>query len=409
MSVDRREFLLSAAALAAVSHAAPAGAAGRKGPPAADLLGSGLRSDFPRVDSPLYLNSAGKHPLGLPMLRAMERHLHHEVYGAGEDRAFFGREDQQTLKEEFGALINAGADEVAFVQSTSDGENIVVAGMDLARRGGNVVIDDLHFTTSFLMYKMLEKQGLELRIVPSKGGRVTPEDYERAIDSKTRLVSMALVSNINGYLHDAAGISDIAHAHGAYVYADMIQAVGAVPLDMRALGIDFAAASVYKWLMAERGFGLLYVRRELQGDVVATTRSGHRQVKNFDRLKMTWEALPGAARYETGNIAEPLAAATLAGVRYVQAIGVEAIGVHAARLTVRLQEALPRLGYASLTPPETPTPIVAFSVPDVDETLRRLEEADILVTVAHPESRMRVSVSVFNTDTDIDRLVDALA
>ncbi len=409
MPVDRREFLLSAAALTAITGDGPAVVAQPGPPPTAGRLGAGLRADFPRVDSPLYLNSAAQHPLGLPMLRAMERHLHYEVYGEGEGRAYFSKQDQQTLKEELGGLINAEAEEIAFVQSTSDGENIVIAGMDLAARGGNVVIDDLHFTTSFVMYKMLEKQGVELRIVPNRDGAVAPRDYERAIDADTRLVSMALVSNINGFLHDVVAISEIAHARGARVYADMIQAVGAVPLDMRAMGIDFAAASTYKWLMAERGFGLLYVGKEHQGEVVATTRWGHRQVKNFDRETMTWEAMPGAARYETGNISEPLAAATLAGVRYIQAIGVDAIAAHAGRLVERLQTELPRIGYSSMTPARTPTPIVAFRVPDVDEARRRLDDAGILVTIAPPERRMRVSVSVFNTDEDVDRLIEALA
>ena len=144
MSVDRREFLRSTAALTAVSPIALATlAAGRPGPRMAASLGADVRADFPRVLSQTYLNSAAQHPMGLPMLGAMERHLHYEVYGEGDGRQYFSRADQMALKEEFGALINAGADEVAFVQSTSDGENIVVAGMDLPRRGGNVVVDEI--------------------------------------------------------------------------------------------------------------------------------------------------------------------------------------------------------------------------------------------------------------------------
>jgi selenocysteine lyase/cysteine desulfurase len=343
------------------------------------------------------------------MLRAMQRHLDYEVYGPGDGRQYFSRKDQATLKEEFGALINATADEIAFVQSTSDGENIVVAGMDLPRRGGNVVVDDLHFTTSLFMYKTLEERGLELRVVKHRDGAVPLEAMSDAIDSDTRLVSMALVSNINGFMHDVARVSEMAHARGAYVYADMIQAVGAVPVDMRAMGIDFAAASTYKWLMAERGFGLLYVRQEHQDTVVPTTRWGHRQVRDFDRGEWTWERLPGAARYETGNISEPLAATVLASVRYIQALGVDNIVAHAQRLIGRLRTELPERGYASLTPEGTGTPIGAFHLPDPEDTVRRLEATDIAVTIKSSEQRMRVSVSVFNTDDDIDRLVDALS
>lgn len=410
MQIDRRDFLLTTAAMATATASARF-AAGDEGEAARSpaSLGAALRSDFPRVSSETYLNSASYHPMGVPMRAAMNRHLDYKTYGPGEGRAFFGREDQAVLKAEYGALINADADEIAFVQSTSDGENIVVAGLGLPERGGNVVLDDLHFTTSLFMYKMLEEQGLELRVVKSRDGEVPIEAMDAAIDDETRLVSMALVSNVNGYMHDVAEISALAHAHGAHVYADIIQAAGAVPVDVKAMGIDSAAASTYKWLMAERGFGLLYVRRDLQETEVPTTRYGHRQVRRFDRETLTWERRSGADRYETGNISEPLAACTLAGVRYIQALGVDNMVAHAQSLIRRLREELAPLGYSPMTPAGSTTPIVAFRVPDADDLIRRVREANIAVTVAPSERRMRVSVSVFNTDEDVDRLVSALA
>ena len=139
----------------------------------------------------------------------------------------------------------------------------------------------------------------------------------KAIDKNTRLVSMALVSNVNGFMHDAKAVSAIAHARGALVFADIIQAVGAVPVDVKALGIDFASSGTYKWLMGERGIGFLYVREDLQGTVLPTTRYGHRQVSNFNRAELTWEPMPGAARYETGGIPVILAAGVNAGIDYV--------------------------------------------------------------------------------------------
>src|SRR4029078_10201651 len=153
------------------------------------------------------------------------------------------------LKRRFAAFIGATANEIAFIQNTSDGENIVVMGMDLPKRGGNVVLDELHFETSLYMYKSLEAKGVELRVVKHRNWAIDIEDMGRAIDRNTRLVSLSLVSNVNGYLHDARAISDLAHAHGAYVFADMVQAAGAVPIDVRAMGIDFGSAATYKWLM----------------------------------------------------------------------------------------------------------------------------------------------------------------
>ena len=405
MPVDRRQFLFGTAVVATAGGWTTAAALQ---PAAPTSPGASLRANFPRTATQTYLNSASQHPLGRHALGAMERHLHYEVFGSGDGRAFFGRADQEELKTRYGVLINADPEEIAFVQNTSDGENIVVAGMDLPRRGGNVVVDDLHFITSLYLYKTLEAKGLELRVVEHRDGAMRLEDLAAAIDDDTRLVSLALVSNINGYLEEMRAISDLAHRRGAYVYSDLVQAVGAVPVDVRALGIDFGAASTYKWLMAERGFGLLYVRRDLQDTVVPTTRWGHRQVRGFDRETWTWESVPGAARYETGSISEVLAAAALAGVRYLDDLKVERIAAHARRLIGRLQTELPALGYPSLTPTGNRSPIVAFRLSDPVDTARRMRDANIAVTIAPQDQRMRVSVSVFNDDDDIDRLVEAL-
>jgi selenocysteine lyase/cysteine desulfurase len=328
--------------------------------------------------------------------------------GAGPGRSDFGAEKQQDLKRRFGQLINATPAEIAFTSSTSDGENIVVTGLDLARRGGNVVLDELHFTSSLYMFKELEKKGVELRIVKHRNWAIDPKDMDRAIDRNTRLVSLALVSNVNGYMHDCKTISAMAHARGAYVFADIIQAVGAVPIDVKAMGIDFAATGTYKWLMGERGLGFLYVREDLQGTVLPTTRYGHRQVANFNRAALTWEPLPGAAMYETGNIAVMLAACVHAGITYVQALGVDKIRAHARALTERLQNELPPLGYEPLTPRATETPTLAFAVKDVDGTAKALQAGKVAATIIANESRLRLSVSVFNTHDDIDRVVDVL-
>jgi selenocysteine lyase/cysteine desulfurase len=404
MPVDRRQFLLSAAALTASARSAFADEA-----PSDAVFPPSVREDFPIASAQTYLNSAAIHPMSVPVSRALEAHLAFRLKGAGEGRADFGDEQQKDLKRRFAQLIGAKPNEIAFVQNTSDGENIVVMGMDLPRRGGNVVLDELHFETSLYMYKSLEAKGLELRVVKHRDWAIDIKDVERAIDTRTRLVSMALVSNVNGYLHDARAIGDLAHAHGAYVYADMVQAAGAVPLDVRAMGIDFGGTATYKWLMGERGFGFLYVREDLQDTVVPTTRYGHRQIANFDRVGLTWEPLPGAARYETGTFPNALALCAHTSLQYIERLGQSNIRAHARQLTDRLQKELPRLGYPSLTPVGNETPIVAFQLKDVAATARKLRQGRVTATIIEKERRMRLSVSVFNVQEDIDRLLTVLS
>ncbi|HVG86990.1 MAG TPA: aminotransferase class V-fold PLP-dependent enzyme [Vicinamibacterales bacterium] len=406
MVLGRREFLAGAGTLALTSRSLLAGGQAATRPPG--IFPASVRADFPSVTRETYLNSAALHPVGSFTARAMQQLIDFRLHGPGEGRADFGAKDQQALKEKYASLIGATADEIAYTSSTSDGENIVVLGLDLAKKKGNVVIDELHFTTSLYMYKELEKQGVELRIVKHRNWAIDPHDMDKAIDRNTRLVSLALVSNVNGFMHDCKAVSDLAHARGALVFADIIQAVGAVPLDVNALGIDFASAGTYKWIMGERGFGFLYVKKALQGTALPTTRYGHRQVTNFNRAELTWEPLPGAAMYESGGIAVVLAAGVSAGIDYVRGLGIDKIRSHARLLTDRLQAELPPLGYLPLTPRGTETPIVAFGLKDGAATSRTLQAGKIVGTVVGNENRLRLSVSVFNTHDDIDRAVAVL-
>jgi len=405
MTLGRREFLAGAGALAVSARSAFAFAQTTR--PGA-VFPAAVRADFPSVALETYVNSAAMHPLGTFAARAIEQGLAYRLHGAGVGRVDFGADRQQDLKKRYGQLIGATPNEIAYTANTSDGENIVVMGMDLPRRGGNIVIDELHFTTSLYMYKELEKKGVALRIIKHRNWAIDIDDVDKAVDRDTRLVSLALVSNVNGYMHNCKAVSALAHARGAYVFADIIQAVGAVPVDVKALGIDFASAGTYKWLMGERGLGFLYVRDDLQDTALPTTRYGHRQVANFNRAELTWEPLPGAAKYETGGIPVLLAACVSEGISYLNALGLDKIRAHARQLIDRLQNELPPLGYKPLTPRGTETPIVAFELNDAAATQHALQAGKVAATIVGNENRLRLSVSVFNTHDDIDRVVEVL-
>ncbi|MDP2323991.1 MAG: aminotransferase class V-fold PLP-dependent enzyme, partial [Gammaproteobacteria bacterium] len=243
-TLGRRQFIAGAGAFAAAlpstTFAVGDGAQSAK----TGIFPASVRAAFPSVSRETYLNSAAMHPVGTFAADAVKQLVDFRLLGPGEGRSDFGAAKQDELKKKFGALINASASEIAYAANTTDGENSVVMGLLGGSGGsggsGNIVIDELHFTSSLYMYKELEKQGVELRIVKHKNWTIDPEDMAKAIDKNTRLVSMALVSNVNGFMHDAKAVSAIAHARGALVFADIIQAVGATPVDVKALGIDFA-------------------------------------------------------------------------------------------------------------------------------------------------------------------------
>lgn len=421
--LKRREMLKSATIAAGLVAKASEAASPEKG-----VDWAAVREDFPWLKRRLWLTAADYHPLSVRSLAAMERHLRYRVHGEGEGSSPFGAQELET-KRLFAQLINAKPSEIAFVQSTTDGENIVIAGLRLDEAKGNVVIDDLHYQASKYMYRMLEREGrIELRIVrySERDGcwAVHPEDMERAIDKNTKLVSLALVSNINGYLHDVRRTSEIAHRHGAYLYADMIQGAGAVPIDVQAMGIDFAACGAYKWLMGDFGFGFLYVREDLQDKVVKRSRYGVRQYTSLNNTQTDsqFALRPGAARYEVGSFSYIGGTCAHAALQYIHELGVSNIRSHAKQLTGQLQKELPRLGYTSLTPADNETPIVSFRTPDYQKTAAKLKKAFGTTVIAlrrwefsEPSSQvkivpgMRISPSVYNNQSDIDRLLEALA
>src|SRR5262249_43930096 len=209
------------------------------------------KADFPLAAKRTYLNNAGYHPMSVKASRAVDDYLGRHTEGTKEpDWAV-----SAAVKRDFAALINARPAAVSYVTSTMVGENLVVAGLGIANGGGNVVTDGLHFEGSLYLYGSLRERGVDVRVVRPRDWRIDPRDLERAVDRNTKLVAVSLVSYLNGFQHDLKAVADLAHAHGAYVYADVIQAAGAVPMDVQAACVDFCACATYKWLMGDFGLG----------------------------------------------------------------------------------------------------------------------------------------------------------
>jgi selenocysteine lyase/cysteine desulfurase len=396
-----------------------AGAASGLAPLAASTSDfSASRNDFPWSETEVFLNNAGWHPIGVHSIRAMQAYLDYKMKGPGDSREDFHGGKQDEVKRLFARLIHAKPSEISFVPSTLVGENLVVAGLGIPGSKWNVVTDELHYEGALFMYQNLQKQGLDLRIVRQRDYRIDLHEVEKVVDRNTRLIATSLVSYVNGCLQNVRGLADLAHAHGGYLYTDIIQAAGAVPIDTTAMGMDFAACSGYKWLMGDRGLGYLFVREELQDRVMRRTQYGDRQFREFDyhmfphdppgNSRITWEqARPCAGTfYEVGNISNIAAAAQSASLPYILRLGVENILAHSLRLTDRLRREMPRLGFPCITPEGNQSPTVAFVVREPEGTRAKLARARVAVKVEWRQ--MRVSPSVYNTDADIDRLLNAL-
>jgi selenocysteine lyase/cysteine desulfurase len=329
-----------------------------------------------------------------------------------------GQAVKDDVKSTFASLINARPSEISFIQSTMAGENLVVSGIGLPQSGGNVVTDALHFDGSMYLYGSLKARGLDVRVVRPREWRIDLRDMEKVVDRNTKLVALSLVSFYNGFQHDLKAVCDLAHAHGAHVYADIIQAAGAVPIDVRASGVDFCACSSFKWLMGDFGLGFLYVREDLLDRVIRRTQYGYEQTDDIvahllptdpsSRDAYTWNVLPGAgAHFQVGTMSYAALAALRQSLHHIQEIGVANIQAHRQPLLQRLQKEMPRLGFEPMTPSESTSPIVSFAMKDPAAVAARMQKARI--TIGDSLNRLRVSPSVFNDQTDIDRLLEALS
>lgn len=409
--ITRRNWLaLSAATLAGA--AACRSAASASPPPAAPPSALPDRASFGLEG--VYLNAGSQHPISRPARASLEAYLDNRMahapgggYSLGSDAAI----------EKFARLVNADADEITFVQSTTTGEQMIVRSLMLPQPGARIVTDTLHFFGSIPLYMELGKAGCDVAWVKHKDGRILLEDMDRAIIPGTRLVALSLVSTVNGFQHDLKAICDLAHSRGALVYADIIHAAGCVPVDLHASGVDFAACSSYKWLMGDFGLGFLYMRRAAR-EALTRTQYGYYGIDSFTSHVYPFDP-PGeeVASYSFPDTATGLFAlgthshtgiALLNGsLEYIETIGVESIQKHAISLTTRLKQGLLSQGYSLMTPQESETPMVACAYENARAKIGpKLKDAGITTTVS--ANRFRPSVSVFNTADDIDLFLDVI-
>jgi selenocysteine lyase/cysteine desulfurase len=433
MTITRRDLLAGAAAAVGTAAARaltaqlPPGMGTGRG--STMPIASGIQPpDFPRkadfaIPAGLtYINGAYTHPMPVAAAAAMRKYA--------DARSSFQTDDvtsgamSRGVKAAFASLINAKPSEISFIPNTSTGENLVVNGLEIAeqaKHGINVVTDALHFDGSILNLQLLKRdRGLDLRIVMPRdnGARIDLGDMEKVIDRKTKLVEISLVAMYNGFQHDLKAVCDLAHAHGAYVYADIIQAAGASPIDVKATGVDFAACASFKWLMADFGAGFLYAKEELLDRVVHRSQRGYHSARDIAThflpydppapTPFTWELGTDASSYfETGSNAWGPITALSQSLPYIQQLGVANIEAWRQPMLARLRSEMPRFGFTPVTPAGTRSALLTFTFKDRAPLVEKLRKANINVRVG--ANFIRLSPSVYNDMGDVDRLLGALA
>ena len=412
MQINRRRFLTKTTALAsAAGLSAPAGTARAAASPGF----ANLRNDFHLREGQTYLNSARHYPLNVHSVQAMQAYIDHMKQDPADESE---RRRLHDVKTRFATLINAKPSEICFTPGTMAGEMILMDGLRLESTEYNVVTNDLPYSASLYNYSKRAQHGLDLRVVKLHDWQTDLGAVERAIDNKTRLLSVAMVSNMNGYVEDVKALGNLVHAHGGYLYADIIQCAGSVPIDVRAMGIDFAACSMYKFLMGVHGFGFLYIREDLQGSVIKSTEMHGGVRLNYrpwvdepdpSRDEIILGERKGAARFEVGAPPFVSYAAAEASLKLIERLGVKSIQAHAMKLIGRLRTDMAEIGFPTVTPEGNGSSIISFRVKDPEAVQKKLKRANVIVTIIPAYRLMRVSMSVFSTNEDLDRLLEAVS
>lgn len=362
----------------------------------------------------IFLNSSYIHPMSIASASAVREYLERRVTKQEYTASMIDeRADARLL---FAELINCNVDELAWVQSTTTGENLVVKSIGADTPGAHIVTDAAHFEGSQFLYRKLSEQGVEITVLPLVENGITDEQISRALRHNTKLVAVSLVSAMNGFTHDLKSVCSAAHAQGIPVFADIIQAAGAIPVDVRELGVDFCSCSTYKWLMGDFGAAFLYMRSDR---LAALQRSqyGYRQLTRFgsgflpfdaplDDLFFFEEATDASAKFEVGTMANAAIPALRSSLRYLLDTGVATIAAYRRPMLERLQDELPSYGYLPLTRRDSSGPLVSFARQDATSLGPALEAAGIRIQL-YP-NRLRVSPSVFNTMEEIEQLIAVL-
>src|SRR5580700_4265839 len=297
MTMSRRNVLAGLGGMAAVGFtpglALHPTLRGTPSPTAPADVDFPTKDDFGIPADVTYINSAYTHPMPLAAASALREWAEFRAH----PQAVSQPKKLINIKAEFAALINAKESEISYIPNTSTGENLIVNGLDIDYKSNNVVTDALHFEGALLHLQALQQRfGLDLRVVMPRDWRIDLKDLERVVDSKTKLIEVSLVAMHNGFQHDLKAVCDLAHAHGAYVYADIVQAAGNTPIDVRASGVDFCACSSFKWLMADFGLGFLFVKEDLLDRVLQRTQYGYYEASSMESHFLPGDP-PGSGAY----------------------------------------------------------------------------------------------------------------
>ncbi len=353
-----------------------------------------MRDEFPVLSALAYLNAGTDGPLPVRAVEASVRELQREL-DDGRAMAHFERrtELRTELRGAYALALSAEAADVALTTCTSEGMAQVVGGLELGRDDEIVTSDEEHPGLLGALAAARELRGVNVREVPFA-------ELANAVGPRTRLLACSHVGWVSGSLAPV----ELAELD-VPVLLDGAQGVGAVPVDVRALGCDAYAGAGQKWLCGPDSTGMLWVSPELR-ERLRVSRRGYENLAE-PNLGLDAGLHEDARRFDTMSLSAETLAGALASVQLLQDAGWAVVHEHARALAARLTEMLAEIGRPAA--PRGPSTLVSFPSPDPPAERTLLAEHGVIVRNIPDRPWLRASVGAWNDERDLQRLVETLA
>jgi L-cysteine/cystine lyase len=350
-----------------------------------------FRSEFPVFERVSYLNAGTEGPVPRRAAEAVHTRVDLEATQGRCGRPYFDEliEMASSMRAGYAAVLGCDASQVALTGSTTDGVNTVLSGLDLRPGDEILTSDEEHPGLLAPLGRAIRRDGVSVRVVPFG-------ELPDAVTASTRLVACSHVSWASGRIADVEALQ----AAGAPVLLDAAQALGAIPVDVRALGCDFYAASGQKWLCGPEGSGCLFVRED-RLDELLVPWPGYASLADPERA-LEFEPAEGVKRLDHGFPTGLRSTWVLASLEVLGGAGWDWVHERAASLAARLADRLRERGL-QIRDRDRST-LVSWHAEDAAAQVERLAEAAIVVRSIPAFGLVRASVGAWSSEDEVERV-----
>ncbi len=369
------------------------------------------REEFGALGDRIYLDICARSPLPKSVVQTMQTHFDVCMREGARKEEWLAH--IELVRARMASLIGAGADEVAYTKSTSEGINVFAHGLGLSPGDNIVLAPEVEHPNNIYPWLNLRGQGIDVRLLSVSDGNLDPELVARAIDKRTRVVVVAHVSFKSGIRADLHALAEVAHAARALLFVDAAQSLGLLDVQVRAIGVDALAACVHKGLLAPYGLAIFYCHRELIPKIhpVYMARAG---VDLVDPREFVVGDLHNvqlattARRFEFGSYNFPAIYALGASLELLHRWRVPEIEHHVLSLSDRVREALTarRISVVGPTTEAHRSHIVCARHPEAEVLASQLDARGVRVSARL--GVLRVAAGPYTTFEEVTRFLEIL-